>query len=122
MGQDAPTNSVENWRGRTRPTATSRRETTMTDNAPKGGAHPIDAHKTHEIVVNGRPRSVEDEELSYGDLVKLALDPVPSGPNVEITVSYRDGAGRPSDGLLVQGGKVKVRDGTVIIVSHSDKS
>lgn len=94
----------------------------MADDTGKRGASAIDEHKTHEIVVNGRPRSVENEELSYDDVVRLAFDPVPSGPGVEITVSYRDSAGRPSDGLLALGGKVKVRDGTVIIVSATDKS
>ena len=75
-----------------------------------------------EIFVNTRLRQVTSDELSYQEVILLAFDPTPSGPNWEIAVSYRHGAGRPPDGRLRRGGIVKVRDGTVFNVTATDKS
>ena len=74
------------------------------------------------IIVNGRERIVTSDELSFSEVLALAFDPVPSGPNWEFTVTYRDGAGRPPDGRLRPGGEVKVKDGTVFNATATDKS
>ena len=75
-----------------------------------------------KIIVNGRERIVTSEELSFSEVLALAFDPVPSGPNWEITVTYRDGAARPPDGRLRPDGEVKVKDGTVFNATATDKS
>ena len=75
-----------------------------------------------EIIVNTRPRIVTADELSYDEVIRLAFDPPPTGPNWEIVVSYRNGAGRPPDGRLRPGGTVKVQEGTVFNVTATDKS
>ena len=83
---------------------------------------------TVTIIVNGREKVVplkalsSDRELSFKQVVSLAFDPPPSGPDIVFTVSYRNGAGRPPDGRLVAGKGVKVQDGTVFNVSFTDKS
>lgn len=74
------------------------------------------------IIVNGRERIVTSEEISFKEVLELAFNPVPSGPNWEFTVTYRDGAGRPPDGSLRPGGEVKVKDGTVFNATATDKS
>ncbi len=80
------------------------------------------------IVVNGREKTVQstelssDGELSFDRVVGLAFDPPPSGPDIEFTMSYRNGAGRPPSGRLVAGESVKVQDGTVFNVSFTDRS
>lgn len=80
------------------------------------------------IVVNGRekvmpPRSMSPHgELSFDQLVKLAYNLPPSGPDIVFTISYRNGAGRPIDGRLVAGQGVKVKDGTIFNVSFTDRS
>ncbi len=80
------------------------------------------------IVVNGRKKIVATGELSpngeisFDQVVRLAYDPVPDGPDIVFTLSYRNGAGRPPDGRLVPGQSVKVQDGTVFNVSFTDKS
>ena len=80
------------------------------------------------IVVNGREKVVPSSsmspngELSFDEVVKLAFDPPPSGPDIVFTMSYRNGAGRPPDGRLVAGQSVKVQDGTVFNVSYTDRS
>lgn len=76
------------------------------------------------IIVNGRERvvSASDGEISFDEVVRLAFDPTPSGPDIVFTVSYRNGAGRPPDGRLVEGQRVKIQDGTVFNASFTDKS
>ena len=75
-----------------------------------------------KVVVNGRERTVTSDELSYDDVVKLAFDSPPSGPNIMITVTYRNGAGRPPEGTLNPGERVKIREGTVFNATATDKS
>lgn len=78
--------------------------------------------KNNKIIVNGREKVVASDELSFDDVVGLAFDTPPSGPNIMITVSYRNSAGRPPNGTLVAGGIVKVQDGTVFNATATDKS
>lgn len=75
-----------------------------------------------EIIVNGREKVVSSSEVSFDEVVGLAFDPPPSGPDIVITVTYRNGAGRPPDGMLVKGRSAKVQNGTVFNVSYTDKS
>ncbi len=75
-----------------------------------------------EIIVNGRKKVVTSSELSFNEVVWLAFDPPPSGPNIMITVTYRNGAGRPPEGTLVEGQNVKIQDGTIFNVTATDNS
>ena len=79
-------------------------------------------HKETQIIVNGRQRSVESEELTFDEVVRLAFDQLPTGQDIMLTVTFRNGGGRPSDGSVVSGGSVKVQDGTVFNVTATDKS
>jgi hypothetical protein len=73
------------------------------------------------IVVNGQKKNVRQDELSFSDVVALAFNPVPSGPNVMITVTYRDALG-DKKGSLTDGQSVKIQNGTVFNVTATDKS
>ncbi len=74
------------------------------------------------IIVNSRPKVVATEEVSYDEVLGLAFDPIPTGPNVKITIAYTDGAGRPYEGYLRPGGSVKVQEGTTFDVDATDNS
>ena len=74
------------------------------------------------IVVNGRERQVDKDQLTYQEVLALAFDPVPSGPNVYFTVTYRRGHGDKPEGTLAEGGVVKVKEGMIFNVSQTDKS
>lgn len=80
------------------------------------------------IIVNGREKGIStstlspDGELSFDQVVKLAYESPPSGPDIVFTMSYRNGAGRPPEGRLVAGQSVKIQDGTVFNVSFTDRS
>ena len=82
--------------------------------------HPDD--KGFSIVVNGRKKTVEEEELTFDQVVGLAFDDPPTGEFICFTITYRNAGGRKPEGTLVEGESVKLRDGTVINVTVTDKS
>jgi hypothetical protein len=81
-----------------------------------------DKEKDINIIVNGRPKTVSDKEVSFAEVVALAFDNVPSGPNIVFTVTYRRGHGDKPEGTLVEGGTVKVKEGMIFNVTATDKS
>ena len=82
---------------------------------------PDQGRKLVTIVVNTREHQVEKDEITFEEVVALGLNPVPSGPNVLITVTYHRGHGNKS-GDLLPGQSVKVKDGMVFDVTPTDQS
>ena len=87
--------------------------------------------ETITISVNGRTKEINidqltsDGEISFQQVLDLASDSpgwLPPGPNIEYTVSFRNGAGRPPAGDLMEGEAIKIQDGTVFIATSTDKS
>ena len=78
--------------------------------------------KTFSITVNGRPKEVEHEELSFDELVDLAFDDPARGPQIVFTITFREAGGRIPEGELDEGQRLKVRDGTIINVTRTDQS
>jgi hypothetical protein len=78
--------------------------------------------KDFTIVVNGRERVVTSKELTFDEVVGLAFDNPPTGPNITFTITYRRGHGEKPEGSLVEGGAVKVKDGMIFNVKATDKS
>jgi multiubiquitin len=77
--------------------------------------------KDFRIIVNGEPKSVESEIVSFEQVTKLAY-PEPPFPETMFTVTYRN-AKKPKEGRLVEGQSVEVkRNGTVFNVKATDKS
>lgn len=81
-----------------------------------------DQNKEFRIIVNGREKVVTEKELSFDQIVALAFNPVPTGPNIVITVTYRRGHGDKPEGNLVEGESVKIKDGMIFNVTPTDKS
>lgn len=75
-----------------------------------------------KIIVNGREKVVTVKELSFDEIVALAFSPVPSGPNVMFTVTYRHGPHENPEGTLTEGHSVKIKDGMIFNVIQTDKS
>lgn len=82
------------------------------------GAH----QHSHTIVVNGQQKTVDSGGLSFDQVVALAFDPVPTGPNVMFTITYRRGHGDKPEGTLTEGQSVKVKEGMIFDVTATDKS
>ncbi len=83
---------------------------------------------TITVIIKGRPQVFSadeltpDGEVSFEQVVARAYDPVPTGQDIVFEVTYFNGAGRPPQGDLDPGGKVKVHDGTVFNVDYTDNS
>lgn len=76
---------------------------------------------TVTIIVNTREKSVPKGKISFEQVVALAFDTPPTGPNVAFTVLYRRGQGN-HEGSLVPGSTVEVVEGMIFNVSATDRS
>lgn len=77
---------------------------------------------TYEITVNARLRVVNDEIVTFEQVVELAF-PGPHGPNMVFSMTYRHAASKPHAGELGPGGIVEVKKkGTIFNVTPTDKS
>lgn len=74
------------------------------------------------IIVNGRKKEVTTTELSFDQVVALAFNPVPTGPNIMFTITYRAGPSQNREGSLLEGDTVKIKDGMIFNVTETDKS
>lgn len=82
----------------------------------------IEPHKFFTIIVNAREKKVTTEELSYDQVVALAFNNnPPTGPNVLITVTYRNAA-EEKQGTLSPEQSVEVKNGTIFNVKATDRS
>ena len=77
---------------------------------------------TVTIIVNGRPKLVEKDEITFDEITALAYPTKPYGENTLFSVTYRKGHGNKPDGILVEGEKVKVKEGMIFDVTATDKS
>ena len=62
------------------------------------------------ILVNGTPSEVEKDEITYDEVVILAYPDFLQHPDRNYSVKYKKGHGDKPEGILSQGGKVKVKD------------
>ena len=79
-------------------------------------------NKKITIIVNARKKEVTGTTLSFDQIVALAFDPVPTGPNIMFTITYRRGPHANPEGSLVEGGSVQIKEEMVFNVTATDKS
>jgi len=78
--------------------------------------------QTVTVVLNGTAKQVpKKESLTFQEVVALA-DGLPTGPNIEYTITYRRGHGDKPEGSLVPGSDVKVKEGMIFNVTATDRS
>jgi hypothetical protein len=77
--------------------------------------------KTYQctISVNGEKKVTTAKELSYGDVVELAF---PDSPNFAYSVTHSRARGDKPDGILLPGGTVKIKDGTIFNVADTSSA
>jgi hypothetical protein len=77
--------------------------------------------KDFVIVVNGEKHEVNDDTVTFEQVVTLAY-PTPPSEETVFTVTYR-GAKKPKEGSLKAGGSVTVKkDGAIFNVTSTTKS
>jgi len=80
------------------------------------------SEKVFKIIVNAQPKSVEKNKLTFAEVVELAFNPPPIGPNILFTITYRKGPKENPEGSLLEGKTVKIKDGMIFNVTQTDKS
>lgn len=74
------------------------------------------------ILVNGRKKETVETSLSFEEIVKIAFENPPEGPQTLFTVTYRNGPKKNPEGTLTVGHKVRIKKGMVFNVTPTDKS
>jgi len=77
---------------------------------------------TVTIVVDGAPHEWPKEEISYAEVVTLEVPDYAQHPEITYSVTYKRGHGDKPEGILVPGGKVKVKEGMIFNVSETGQS
>ncbi len=80
------------------------------------------SQREFKIIVNARPKETPKRELSFDEVVRLAFDSPPIGPNIKFTITYRKGPRRNPEGTLTEGNSVFIKNGMVFNVTPTDKS
>ena len=79
-------------------------------------------NQTVEVVLNGELVAVEKGRLSFSELAKLAFPKLFGGALICFTVSFSRGPKRRREGVLLEGGKIRVVERMVFNVTATDKS
>jgi hypothetical protein len=79
------------------------------------------SERVYEVIVNARKKEVTTHYLTFDEVVKLADEPPPA-PTTVYTITYRKGPHENPEGDLLQGQKVRVKNGMVFNVKRTDKS
>lgn len=95
---------------------------TSVDLAARGTEHILSEMRRTRIIVNARPHKVEGEAIDYDALVRLAFDPVPTGPDITFSITYSKGPHGSSDGSVPEGGSVAIKNGMIFVVTQTNRS
>lgn len=82
---------------------------------------PNNGHKEVTIYINGTPKRVLKERLTFEEIVALAFDNPPAGETVQFTVQYSRGHSN-AKGSLVEGQSVQVKEGMEFDVTSTNRS
>ena len=74
------------------------------------------------IYVRGRRHEVEDENITFAQVVNLGYPDGKRGPLYEYDVKWKDGPRGEETGILHEGESVKVIEGMKFDVKFTDKS
>lgn len=78
-------------------------------------------NKQVTIYINGTPKIVHKERLTFEEVVALAFDNPPTGDGAQFTVQYSRGNSN-SKGSLVEGQSVQVKEGMEFDVTQTNRS
>lgn len=82
---------------------------------------PNNGHKEVTIYINGTPKVVRKDRLTFEEIVALAFDNLPNGDGVQFTVQYSRGHSN-AKGSLVEGQSVQVKEGMEFDVTSTNRS
>lgn len=74
------------------------------------------------IYINGMPKVVRKERLTFEEIVALAFDNPPTGDGIQFTVQYSRGQSGNSKGSLVEGQSTQVKERIEFDVTSTNRS
>ena len=77
---------------------------------------------TFKVIVNGRPRTVEQRQLTFEQIVSLAFPDDPATPETIHTVTYSHAVAPKPTGSLHPGETLTIKNGTILSVTATVKS
>jgi hypothetical protein len=80
------------------------------------------SQKEITIIVNGKEKVTVETRLSFEELVLIAFEAPPYGPQTLFTITYRRGPNENHEGTLIAGHSIKTKKGMVVNVTATDKS
>ncbi len=97
---------------------------TQIDLARPGLEHFFSKEKPTQVViiVNGREKPWQENEISFEQVVILAFGTIVENPNTIYTVTYKGGPDSNQQGTMVKGDKVCVKNKMIFNVTATDKS
>ena len=78
-------------------------------------------NKEYKIYVNGRERTVSEKEISFREVVVLALGTYEENDTIVYTVTYSKGEDK-KEGSMTKGTMVKVKEGMIFNVTPINRS
>jgi Multiubiquitin len=80
------------------------------------------SQREFKIIVNTRAKETPKRQLSFDEVVHLAFETPPTGPNIKFTITYRHGPRQNREGTMTEGESVFIRNRMVFNVTPTDKS
>lgn len=74
------------------------------------------------IIVNGREKNWSEKTISFEQVVVLAFETYVDNGNTIYTVTYKRGIDKKSEGTMVKGDTVHVKNKMIFNVTATDKS
>lgn len=74
------------------------------------------------IYINGTPKMVQKERLTFEEIVAFSFDNPPTGDGIQFTVQYARGHSSNSKGSLVEGQSVQLKEGMEFDVTPTNRS
>jgi len=80
------------------------------------------SQKEYRLIVNAREVFFDSRRITYAEVVALAFNPVPVGPDIIFTVTYRKGPHANPKGTLSEDEEVFVKNGMIFVVTQTNRS
>lgn len=97
-------------------------DTDLVDLSEPGVEHFHTSQVSIEIIVNGRPKTVHQRQLSFNELVGLAYPEGPINETTAYTATYKRGPNSNAEGEIIAGQSVRIKNGMVFNVTRTDRS
>lgn len=82
----------------------------------------VSKHFKVELIVNGRPKQWTEKTITFEQVVVLGFGSYDPNPNRVYTITYDRGPHENSEGSMVKGNKVYVKNKMIFNVTATDKS